>query len=690
VLLAPFRGYSSTLAAIIFLRIGARSTNLEKRTQLQRFFKFSLVVLLLGAFAGARAADDLRTQSRTPFLHNIPLHDEDGKVISVPAEIGDDGKPQEPKGPPYSTAQTCGKCHDYGLISRGWHFNESLGNQKPGRPGEAWILTDPATHTQIPLSYRGWKGTFKPADIGLSDYDFLTNFSRHFPGGGMGEPDTIDAKDPKMGRMQITGKLEIDCLICHQSTGNFNHEARYTALKGEDFAWAPSISAGLGTYGSFRSAAQIAKSWHPGKTITSTPPPIKYDRSRFDADNNVTFQVTRRSPVGNCYYCHSTQTRLEDARWHSDGDVHIRAGMLCVDCHRNGLDHMTVRGYEGESKDRAVSDADVEIRAKLLQRDDTTVTDDAARKLARAQLESEISDVDTLTCAGCHASGRFGSPRPFHVGLPPVHFQKLTCTACHSGPFPGPQPDLVLTSIAHKLGLPSVARGKETAPVIVEPVFLYDSNGKIAPFKMVWPSYWARLMNGKLVPLLPSAVASVIDLPKQKPEDVERDPYNTKPLSTDDIHDALEAMREDSTNGQPVFIAAGKMYKLEKDKLVSEENAAAAPYSWALAHDVRPARQALGAKGCADCHSGNSPAFFGTAIAQGPVNPTNAVRKEMWELRGEDPTWIKAFALGFEVRPFFKGFIVVMGLIVLSVLIHFTLRGVGAIASSVHRNKSGQ
>ena len=60
----------------------------------------------------------------------------------------------------------------------------------------------------------------------------------------------------------------------------------------------------------------------------------------------------------------------------------------------------------------------------------------------------------------------------------------------------------------------------------------------------------------------------------------------------------------------------------------------------------------------------------------------------MWELRGEDKTWIQAFALGFEVRPIFKGFIVAMGLIVFGVLVHYTFRGVGAIASALAERKS--
>ena len=31
-------------------------------------------------------------------------------------------------------------------------------------------------------------------------------------------------------------------------------------------------------------------------------------------------------------------------RWESEEDVHLAAGMTCVDCHRNGVEHLIVRG----------------------------------------------------------------------------------------------------------------------------------------------------------------------------------------------------------------------------------------------------------------------------------------------------------------------------------------------------------
>src|SRR6266496_5953442 len=259
-----------------------------------RLAMVAAAALSLLALPAAFCGENLKTESRIPFLHHIPLRDAEGEIISLPAQFDEQGKPQEARANPFSTAETCGKCHEYEMIGRGWHFNAAKGNVKPGRPGEPWILTDPATRTQIPVSYRGWAGTFKPAELGMSDFDFLTAFARHLPGGGAGEPAQIDPKDPKMGRMLVTGKMEIDCMLCHESTGHYNHESRFTAMNAQNFKWAPTIGAGLGTFGAARNARTFADSWRPGRPPPTNLPAIKYDRARFDADNNVLFQLTRR------------------------------------------------------------------------------------------------------------------------------------------------------------------------------------------------------------------------------------------------------------------------------------------------------------------------------------------------------------------------------------------------------------
>jgi hypothetical protein len=625
-----------------------------------------------------------------PFHHVIPLRDADGNMISLPPAFDDQGKPQEAKGLPFSTSQTCGRCHDYSAISQGWHFNAATGAAKPGRPGEPWILTDPATRTQIPLSYRGWNGTFKPADLGLSDYDFLLAFGRHYPGGGVGETpkDKIDAADARMRRFLVSGPLEIDCLICHTKHGDYDHEARAKAIANENFKWSPTIASELGAYGASRNAKAFADAWRPPRPVPTNFPPVKFERRRFDLAEHVTFEVTRKAPAENCLFCHTSNPNIGDTRWHSDGDVHLRAGMRCVDCHRNAIDHQVVRGYDDESEDRTVTPSQIALRAKFLLRDNPAMKDDDAKRLAEFQLRGEFERVETLSCRGCHygssdgaVAGRLGAPEPLHRGIPPIHFDKLTCTACHSGPIPKDTTEIVQTSLAHKLGLPAPPRGANTAPVIVQPAFLADANGRIAPHKMVWPSYWGFMDGAKVAPLLPEAATKALGdkLPKQATEEVERDPYNTKPLTEAQIKDALAALAAAGTNGAPVFVAAGKLYRLDGGNLKSEEHPAAKPYAWALGHDVRPASQAVGAKGCSDCHAKDSPIFFASVTSRGPVEPANAVTKAQHALRGEDATLPSTFAFTFNFRPMLKVMTFGCALLVLGVILGRGLHALSGI-----------
>lgn len=640
--------------------------------------------------------ENLKTESRMPYHHVIPLRDAEANLMIPPPPLDEQGKPQEVRGRPYSTAQTCGRCHEYDFISRGWHFNAAKDNVKPGRPGEPWILTDLETRTQIPLSYRGWTGTFKPGELGLTGFDFIREFARHFPGGGVGDPakGKIDLQDSKMRRFVVTGPLEVDCLICHNRDGGYDHEARLQALLGENFKWAPAIAAGLGVYASPRTAKIFADRWSTNQPAPTNIPAMKYDRSKFDLENNVTFEVTRKASSA-CYYCHTSASHLGDARWHSDEDVHLRAGMKCTDCHRNGVDHNVVRGYEGEIRDRTVTADMIDLRVKMVRRADAKISEAEAKQMAERQLGAELSSIETLTCRGCHlgsesgnqssvrVAGRLGAPRPAHKGLPPVHFEKLACTACHSGPFPSDAVQIVHTSLAHKLGLQAPTRGENTAPIIVQPVFLHGHDGKIAPHKAVWPSYWGRLKEGKVNPILPDEIAKCAQgkLPKQPADDVPRDPYNSTPLADPEIQRVLTSLAADAAKGEAIYIAAGKIYRLSGTNLTSGEHAAAQAYTWAVAHDVRPAAQSLGARGCVDCHASDSPINFSTVTARGPVDPRNGVTQEMVALRGDDRTVASFFAFTFNFRPTLKIVCFGAALVVLGVLLARVFAGLTATSN---------
>ena len=63
---------------------------------------------------------------------------------------------------------------------------------------------------------------------------------------------------------------------------------------------------------------------------------------------------------------------------------------------------MVVRGYEGEARDRAVTADMIELRVKRLRRDNSSLAEEGAKKLAERQLNEEGKLVETLSCQGCH------------------------------------------------------------------------------------------------------------------------------------------------------------------------------------------------------------------------------------------------------------------------------------------------
>ncbi|MBU0641503.1 MAG: hypothetical protein KKB50_21800 [Planctomycetes bacterium] len=602
----------------------------------------------------------LRSDSRAPYVHRITLYDHDGTAIS----------PEDEPAQPYSPRATCAKCHEYALISHGWHFNADKPQIAPGRLGEPWLLVERATGTVLPLSGRKWPGTFTPAELGLTNWQFVKQFGGHTPGGGFGEPsqEVIDAA-PEALRWGISGALEIDCMFCHSA--DYQHDPAEAArqIERENLKWAPTAALGLAVIRG--EARKMPDDWDPfvppdPDRPEQQPPTVDYDKQRFDADERVYFNITRRPAAERCYFCHSvrevelgedgTATQLAD-RWRRGRDVHLAAGMTCADCHRNDVAHMIVRGYVEHSPEPG------EARAAV------------------------------YSCSGCHLGtedgagaealgGRYGAPHPQHRGLPPVHFEKLACTACHSGPWPEPSTRFVQTSLAHGLGIATKDRRADDWPQIVEPVFARQADGKIAPQRLVWPAYFGWLGGQGVRPVWGTALRSLVG---------DALPDATDRLKNEQIAAVLEAMAAAGANdGAAIYVQGGRLHqRTEAGKLtitaypgqaephaVAEEGAyeastrATAPYVWALAHDVRPATQALGVRGCSDCHGSGAPLNFGQIYPTGSYGDWGG-GQTMLELRGDSAALAHAWALGFVFRPAFKVFgYVCAGLVILLLLRH--------------------
>jgi len=605
----------------------------------------AMVVAQEAEEAPAGKLGDKSDGSRAHPTHLIPLiaENEDG-------EKGEQVALDDDVVLPFSTKWTCGECHSYDVIKHGWHFNAIDPNAPTGRAGEPWVYFGPRIGIQMPLSYRDWPGTLKPADVGMTDFRFTQIFGRHMPGGGPGETQATDMDD--IGRQYVSGKLEINCLACHN--GHFGQDqggvtGYAVQVSKQNYRWAAAASCEFAAVKG--SAAAMSEAFDPFMPEGDDKEPhVVYREGAFDADGSVLMDIVREVPNERCYYCHSdvfsTSEEGHNEKWACEEDVHLKAGLTCVDCHRNGIEHDIVRGYPDEVAD------------------------------------SNNPMVASTTCESCHIpegpdvpeAGRLGAPVPKHVGLPPVHFERMTCTACHSGPWPGDETVWAKTSRAHRLGTPSVNKAAETLPHIVAPVFA-EKDGKILPHKMIWPAYWATETDGQIAPI-------AIDVAEKALESVFKDlemPDNGDwpGISEELVAQALTTLKG-VIDSNAVYVAGGSVYRLADANSVSEEadHAAAEPYMWPIAHTVRPATQSLGIRYCTDCHASDSPLFFASVTVDSPVVSETPVVKEMVDFQEISPFYAWAFSASFVFRPWFKivalGASAILGVVLL-------LYGLGAL-----------
>ena len=772
----------------------------------------SLIVILVflmapRAWPGQAQKNPPWDGSRATPVHQIPLKDELNQVIV----------PTESNPLPYSSRYTCEPCHDYAKIRQGLHFDAAAA-PSAGRPGEPWVLVDEKTGTMLPLSYQNQKGAWNPADLGLTVWDFTLLFGRHMTGGGIAEP--ADADMTPGSRWNVSGKIEINCMGCHNATRVQNHSEWAKQVLRENFRWAATAASGMGEVGGMSS--RLKGTWDifdgpdPDDTEWAVPPSVRYNKNLFDSKHRALFDVSYRPDDRNCLACHSAAPAAA-RKFEFDEDVHSAAGIKCVSCHRNDPSHAMIRGYEGEAEDNP-----------LLVAED-------------------------LTCSGCHLggkssggkytlSGRLGAPYPRHKGIPEAHFERLSCTVCHTGPLPAKEATRVRTSRANRLGIFGVARWATDLPPILEPVYIRDRNRKLTPHRLMWPAFWAEMKDGKISPLKPEAVSAAAgdilspeksvtriltallnapDLVGTPVLGVDGKAYELNvdggldaaplPEGTDDgepvwavkkdgkliplipdfdpasqeeaadaearIQKVLEALRtSEAAAGQPVcvtenslyrnvegyfdkseykggpeprprlmwmkdgrtipllpeferraiaelvgsektlieeqigyvlkilneqkpgaetvgggdfvYISGGQLFRLGDDgSLEAESHEAAAPTAWPIAHQVRPARQSLGVRGCTDCHKFNSAFFFGRVTGSGPLKTGRVAVRAASSFMNLSKPYQKLFGLSFSARPVFKIVLFLVSVVVGSILLIAFLLMMGRLAGLIEKRR---
>jgi hypothetical protein len=775
------------------------------RTSLRALGGALLALLAFGAKAPGQTAAPAAAQnakhlawdgSRTIPVHLIPLRDENDELI-VPTET-------DPW--PYSARFTCGPCHDYATIAGGWHFG-AMTAANSGRPGEPWIWSDPKTGTVLPLSYRTWPGSYAPEALGLTTWDFTLLFGRHMPGGGPAEPADEEMLAHPEARWSVSGKAEINCLACHNRSARQDPSEWAKQVLRENLRWAATAAGGVGEVGGM--ASRLKETWD----ITDGPnlddnfwavaPSVKYRTVDFDSKQRYFFDLNYQPADDRCLACHSVSPK-DEAQWNADADVHAAAGLKCADCHRNDLGHAMVRGHEGEAA------------------------------------ETGNRSAASFTCRGCHLGenaagektvvpGRLGAPFPKHTGIPLIHFKRLACTVCHSGPKPKDGFTRVRTSRANRLGIYGVATWSTDLPAVFEPVYKKDDRHRITPHRLVWPAFWAKRTGKTLTPLLPEVVEdaaggilgpeerisqTLVALSQVMAEDegpvlvsgksvfapnvdggidateeagapadrpafwgirkgadlmplvgdfdpaaADKDPAvetriqeflqalgtvavrpgepailvrktlyrfvggyldiseapaelagaagpgwladgkllplapdfdvrtvaakagTEQTLTEEQVGLVLEALAETSGDAEVVYVSGGRMFRRAKDgTLESADHEAAGPVTWPLAHNVRPAQQSLGWKGCTDCHSGGSDFFFSRLKAAGPLLTKKVDRLSAASFMGLGGLFQRVFGLSFIVRPVFKVVLAICALVAGALVFLAGLVALGRVA----------
>lgn len=632
------------------------------------FFRFLPLVLFIGVFSGMMAnnVQDVdekkeRTSQRSvcpPFY----LYDEDGNLIDPIKGINSDK--------PYSPKQTCGKCHDYDKITQGFHFQQGKDEiapewmteryqwvSTPGNYGGAWCSPAPL------YRHLSQKKNSTARTIDMTSFTFITaGCGECHPGGGSAEYDREGNRydrfmiqkgytpggvndldgDYFQARWSESGVLEADCMICHLP--GYNNEIRKTQLKLLNFRWAPAAGWGI---------AEIK-----GSVDKNEPVKVKYDLSKFDAEGKLSPHIVREPRNEACLFCHAQPGWKKRGANYSPGtDVHLRAGLKCVDCHPAG----------SRATDNRINEREMHQFAK---------GDDPGGHV-RDDLDNTVLD-----CNYCHSNGHLGAPVSKHNWLPPLHLEHISCQTCHIPqrkvkaaqvqasdvintdtkiPSKGKRlwvfygPDMLYYNHYGNLEM----MGFDDKPSDPYKPLLINYKGKIRPANRVhstWPGIEVEGKPGLMQPKMSDIYKMWEDHMNDNsnyPELAQITDDNgddvievNRPEEIDALIKAVTSMLESTkypmegkrvvwVMNDKVYTSGTQFYTIEKYEWEASPFANVHTFN----HDVYPAKAAIGIKGCSECHDKKSN-FFTSQIVRYPFD------------QNAEPIKIsQSHVMGYEGRP---------------------------------------
>ena len=567
------------------------------------------------------------------------LLDEKGQIINpITGENADK---------PYSPHKTCGACHDYEKITEGYHFTQGGGEKPtsfqeercqwastPGNYGGTWCSPAPL------YRYLSSKQNSSARTMDMTSFSFITaGCGACHPGGGSVEYDRNGNRydeymqdknngmisggdnnfdgDYYQARWGETGVLEADCLLCHFPEYNFSE--RNKQITNLNFRWAPTAAAGWGLV--------------TGSIQNNEPIKVTYNEPVFDSDGKISPHIVREPRDNACLACHAKPGwKKRGANFRSRTDVHIRAGLKCVDCHPAG----------SKAVDERINEKEMHQFGK---------GDDPGGHV-RDDLDNTGRD-----CSDCHDTGYLGATIAKHTWLPPLHLDNIACQTCHI-------PERAVKSAQLQAGdvfnpgtkIPTKGKhlwtfygpdmeywnhygdlkmmGYDDKPTDSFKPGLARYRGKIYPVNRVhsaWPAIEVKGKSGLMQPKM----GDIYKMWTMHFEEPSKYPELSKILddNSDGVIEVNRAEEIDALIAAVTSMLNETKYPMEGKRVVwamndrvytsGEKFRTLEMELWEASvygnvhkynHDVYPAKTALGINGCTDCHSPGANFFFADVV----------------------------------------------------------------------------
>jgi hypothetical protein len=394
-------------------------------------------------------------KSETKRIHpSIRLLDQNGKSVVESAA-------------PLSLISTCGVCHDTAYITKN-NYHAQVGSDEMNAPGESrsgrsWDIGPGMFGRWNPLTYRilSIQGSDR-LDMGTADW-LMTMGSRHVGGGPamfsrysekrlseLVPSDPVDPEthiiDPVSGMprawsWKASGGMELNCFMCHLK--NPNNIERTAAIKKGWFQWASTAT--LVGSGLVEWDGQVYR-WLTGE---------------FKSDGSVAPSTLRISEPNsdNCRLCHAKSCRCTDPvvfensleNWAAETsgeifspqrmfdsgmnlkdkvslsrpwDTHAQRLLGCIHCHYsmnnpryNEKELATVKPRHLRFDPRGLNNNEY-----LLRPDHNLAKGHSAQGTVARRLDGSMRN-----CRDCHNAMESHDFLPYKS----VHFEKLSCPACH-------------------------------------------------------------------------------------------------------------------------------------------------------------------------------------------------------------------------------------------------------------------